>query len=144
MAPEHIAALAALEKRCFSTPWTAEGLREELDNPQSRFLVAVDGGEAVGYIGVQEICGTAYVTNVAVLPAYRRRGIGRALLEAAVSGAKSRSCESITLEVRESNAPAVALYTQCGFALVGKRRAFYREPAEDARIYTRFFEENNV
>ena len=144
MAKAHIESLALLEKSCFSTPWTEDGLREELCDPQSHFLVAADGEQTAGYIGVQEICGTAYVTNVAVSPSYRRQGIGRALVQAAADGARMRQCAEITLEVRESNAPAIALYTQCGFVPVGRRRAFYREPTEDALIYTRFFEENNV
>ncbi len=144
MAAQHILPLAELEILCFSTPWTAQGLREELDNPHAHFLVALDETQPAGYIGVQEICGTAYITNVAVFPAYRRRGIARALLQSASRGAQARRCESITLEVRESNEAAIALYRQCGFKDVGQRKAFYREPVEDARIYTRFFEDNSV
>ena len=117
MQDAHIAPLAALESVCFSTPWTADGLREELDNPQAHFLVAEDGERTAGYIGVQEICGTAYVTNIAVDPSCRRQGVGRALLCEACRGAQTRGCESITLEVRESNAPARALYEKHGYTI---------------------------
>ena len=144
MRESHLDAVAALETVCFASPWTREGLAQELRNPQAHFLVADADGKIVGYIGVQEICGTAYVTNIAVDPSCRRQGVGRALLCEACRGAQTRGCASITLEVRESNAPAIALYEQCGFVFVGRRKAFYREPAEDARIYTRSFEDNSV
>ena len=141
MNASHIRALAALEALCFTSPWTAEGLREETENPQAHFLVAEENGAVCGYIGVQEICGEGYVTNVAVYPACRRRGVGRALLEAALRGAKARRCAFLSLEVRESNADAIRLYESCGFRFVGRRKQFYHDPAEDARIYAFFFEE---
>ena len=144
MQPQHIPAVAEIERVCFSVPWTAQGLREELDNPQAHFLVAADGGTVVGYIGVQEICGEGYVTNVAVLPPYRRAGIGRALLCAALDGARERECAFLSLEVRVSNTPAISLYTSLGFTAAGRRKNFYRDPAEDAVIYTLFLKEENV
>ena len=73
----------------------------------------------LGYIGVQEICGEAYITNVAVTSAARRCGVGRALLRAACGGAELRNCEFITLEVRVGNSPARALYESEGFTPVG-------------------------
>ena len=131
--------IAEIEKVCFSSPWTREGIAQELSNPYSHFLTAVTDTVIAGYIGVQEICGEAYITNVAVLPSYRGNGIAKALLNGAISGAKSRNCEFITLEVRESNAPAIALYESLGFETVGKRKNFYSNPTEDAILYTLFF-----
>ena len=139
----HIPQLAALETECFSSPWTAEGFAEELNNPQAHFLVAEQDGNSVGYIGVQEICGEAYITNVAVSTPYRRQGVASALLKAAADGAISRGCSFLTLEVRESNAQAIRLYEARGFRYVGTRKAFYRDPTEDAKLYTLFFEEEN-
>lgn len=133
-----IDAIAGLEKECFSVPWTREGIAEELNNPCSRFLCAHCGGVA-GYIGVQEICGEAYITNIAVSVKHRREGIGRALLKSACEGAQSRGCEFITLEVRKSNAPAIALYASEGFELEGERKNFYSSPVENGLIYTRYF-----
>lgn len=141
MQAHHIPAVAQIERQCFSVPWTAEGLAEELDNPQAHFLVAADDGTVAGYIGVQEICGEGYVTNVAVLPQYRCAGIGRALLRAALDGARARNCAFLSLEVRVSNTPAIRLYTSLGFTAQGIRKGFYRDPAEDAAIYTFYFEE---
>ena len=144
MQPQHVPAVAGIEQACFSTPWTINGLAEELDNPQAHFLVAVSGGIVAGYIGVQEICGEGYVTNVAVLPRYRREGIGRALLRAALDGARARNCAFLSLEVRVSNQPAIRLYESLGFTAQGIRRAFYRAPTEDAVIYTNFLKEEQT
>lgn len=138
MEEKHIPAVAELERVCFVHPWTEENLREELTNGNSRFLVA-EGEGVLGYAGVQEICGEAYVTNIAVFPGSRRAGIGLALTEAACRGARERNCEFITLEVRESNFPAISMYEKLGFVPTGRRRNFYTEPAEDALLYTKYF-----
>lgn len=138
MKAEHIPAVARLEEECFSSPWSENALSEELTNPDSHFLVAHADGVA-GYIGVQEICGEAYITNVAVFKEFRKLGIGRALLKAAADGAKSRGCEFITLEVRVSNSAAIALYGSEGFEKIGIRKNFYASPVEDGAIYTKYF-----
>ncbi len=137
MSAEHISDIARLENECFSEPWSENALTEELSNDNSYFLVAVSDG-VVGYIGVQEICGEAYITNIAVFPRCRKAGIGRALLEAAIDGAKSRECEFITLEVRESNLPAIALYESEKFEKAGVRKNFYSFPTENGIIYTKY------
>lgn len=138
MQAEHIADIAELEKDCFSSPWSEAALTEELSNPDSHFLVA-ECGEVAGYIGVQEICGEAYITNIAVFESHRKKGIGKALLKAAADGAKERNCEFITLEVRVSNTPAISLYEYEGFEKVGIRKNFYASPTEDGAIYTKYF-----
>lgn len=138
MDPEHIGQIAILEKECFSEPWSENALSEELANENSHFLVAVSD-DVKGYIGVQEICGEAYITNVAVFGKYRKLGIGRALIRAACDGAKSRSCEFITLEVRESNISAITLYESEGFEKAGIRKNFYSAPTENGVIYTKYF-----
>ena len=138
MKTEHIPFVAQLEKECFSSPWSENALAEELRNPDSHFLVA-ECGEIAGYIGVQEICGEAYITNIAVFEKFRKNGIGRMLLRAAAEGAESRNCEFITLEVRISNAAAISLYESEGFEKVGIRKNFYTSPVEDGAIYTKYF-----
>lgn len=140
MSNEHISEIAEIEKECFSSPWSESSLAEELNNPNSYFLVAINSG-VLGYIGVQEICGEAYITNIAVFEKHRGNGIGRALLKAAVDGAKARNCEFITLEVRKSNQAAIKLYESEGFVKVGIRKNFYTEPTEDAVLYTKYFTE---
>lgn len=133
--------IAELEGLCFSTPWTADGIKEELDNPNSYFLVAVCCDNVLGYIGVQEICGEAYITNVAVNPNYRRMGLGERLLIEASDGAKKRECEFISLEVRKSNASAIALYEKEGYNIAGERKNFYSNPTEDGFIMTKSFKD---
>lgn len=138
MDKSHISVVANIEKVCFASPWTEEGIAEELENPLAHFLVAV-GEEVMGYIGVHEICGEGSITNVAVLPNFRCNGIGKALVSAAINGAKERNCEFITLEVRKSNFPAISLYSSLGFEQVGLRKNFYSSSNEDAVLMTKTF-----
>ena len=143
MTEEHISALAELEKICFSTPWSENSLREELDNRTAHFLVALCGGRTAGYIGTFVVCESCYVSNVAVFPHFRRQGAAKALIERACADAKQLGAESISLEVRPSNEPAVRLYASMGFEEIGLRKNFYRSPTEDALIMTKAFDEKD-
>lgn len=125
-----------IEKICFSNPWSKEDLERQIDTETSHFLVADMDGRAVGYMGLQIFAGEGYVTNVAVLPEYRGRGIAKAL----IAEQMKNDMEFITLEVRESNTPAIHLYTKSGFEKVGVRPDFYSDPTENAVIMTRVFE----
>ncbi len=136
MGAEHLEDIAALEGLCFSRPWSVKALKEELSNEQAHFLVAVVGDKTAGYIGVLEICGEGYITNVAVFPEHRRQGIASALLETAADGARRRGCAFLTLEVRTDNTAAVSLYQTHRFELAGTRKNFYEAPVEDALIMT--------
>ena len=135
---EHIDGIVKIENACFSAPWTRENIAGELANENARFLAA-ECGETIGYIGVHEIAGEAYISNIAVLSAYRGKGAGEALLTRASDDARERGCAFITLEVRGSNTAAIALYEKCGFEKAGVRKNFYSNPAEDAIIYTKYF-----
>lgn len=138
MAQEHIAALAELERICFGElAWNEQGLSDELTNDTAHFLVAESGKDIAGYMGIFVVMESCYVSNVAVFPAYRRRGCARQLIEAASALAKKLGAESISLEVRPSNKAAIALYTALGFEEIGLRKNFYRSPQEDALIMTR-------
>ena len=139
MSDEHIGGIAGLERLCFSAPWTEDGIREELSNSNSHFLAAVFDKKVLGYVGVQEICGEAYVANVAVHPEYRRMHLGERLISAAADGARERECEFISLEVRKSNAAAIALYEKQGYNVAGERKNFYSDPPEDGLIMTKVF-----
>lgn len=139
----HISAVAEIERLCFSDPWSEKALSESLDSPHSRFLVYLEGDSVVGYIGLYALSGEGSITNVATHPDYRRRGIGRALIEGAIAKGKTEGLEYITLEVRESNSPAISLYENCGFQVMGKRRNFYSNPREDAIIMNYFFDKDN-
>ena len=134
MKAHHVSQVAELEKLCFSAPWSANSIAHELTTDYSFWLVAEDDGAVVGYIGSQIAFPEADVMNVAVRPEYRRRGVGQILVEALSTHLRNIDCESLTLEVRASNAPAIALYEKLGFAQVGRRPGYYRNPKEDALI----------
>ena len=130
----HVAPIAQLEKLCFSDPWSENSIASELTSRLSHWLVAVENGQVVGYIGSQSVLGESDMMNVAVHPDHRRRGIAEMLVNALSSDLKDRSNVCLTLEVRASNAPAIALYEKLGFTQVGLRKNYYRNPKEDARI----------
>ena len=134
MQEKHLPALAELEKQCFHVPWSEKMLREELGG--GIFLVAEQDGEVQGYVGCQTVLDEGYITNVAVSPDFRRRGAARRLIAELIARAKEKGLAFVTLEVRESNAPAIALYTGAGFAPVGKRKNFYSNPTENAVLMT--------
>lgn len=123
-----------IEKICFSTPWSREDLENQIDSGTSHFLVADVDGRAVGYMGLQIFSGEGYVTNVAVLPEFRGQGIASAL----IARQMENDMEFITLEVRQSNLPALKLYEKSGFERVGIRPRFYSNPDENAVIMTRY------
>lgn len=125
-----------LERLCFSTPWSKEALFEELDNPLAVFLTAQSEGKTVGYIGCHFVCGEGFMTNLAVHPDFRRRGIAKALLSELKVKALELGGETIKLEVRKSNLPAIALYTSLGYTVDGERPDFYRKPTENAVLMT--------
>ena len=129
--------IAALEKRCFGDPWSREALAESLADPCARMLVAVYGGAVCGYVCLILTDENGYIPRVGVLPAYRRRGVATALMDTAESAARVFGCTSLTLEVRESNSAAIALYESLGFYPLGKRPGFYTNPIETALVMTK-------
>lgn len=134
MKNEHIEAIAALERICFSDPWPASAIASELTNPLSLWLTAEMNGQIAGYVGSQSVLGEADMMNLAVAPAYRRTGIAKQLLAALEQGLCCRGVHSLSLEVRCSNEAAIALYQSTGFLQVGRRLNYYHKPREDALI----------
>lgn len=134
LVPALLPGAAAVEQACFSQPWSEQGLRAELEKEFARCFAAVSDGAVVGWAGLEAVWGEGSVTNIAVLPGFRRRGIGEALTRALLSCAAGLSLDRLLLEVRVSNAPAIALYEKLGFGPVGIRPGFYDAPREDALI----------
>lgn len=130
----HVSAVAELEKLCFSAPWSERSIASELTNEYSLWLVEERDGVAVAYVGSQSCPPEADVMNVAVAPAFRRQGIGEGLMVALMDALRDKGMESLTLEVRASNSPAIALYDCLGFVEVGRRPNYYTDPREDALI----------
>ena len=135
---EHLSQAAEIERLCFSDPWSEKMLAEHLANPCSLTLAAVDGvGRLLGYVGLLAVVDEGYITNVAVRPDCRRQGVAAALLDALEAQGKERELAFLTLEVRQSNAPARALYEKLGYLQAGLRRNYYENPREDAIIMTK-------
>lgn len=139
MEPKHIEDLERLELECFSTPWSFDSLVSELSNPLAVFRVAKVNGQVAGYVGMHHIVDEGFICNIAVFPQYRRRGVATCLMESLIEYAKENDMTSISLEVRESNYSAQALYENFQFEVVGERRNFYANPTEDALIMTKTF-----
>ena len=137
---KHIEQLENLEKLCFSMPWTKDFLISQLTDDRHIFIVAADGDTVLGYVGMMYVLDEGYISNVAVHPDWRRRGAADALLTGLEERAKKLLLSFLTLEVRESNAPAIALYEKHGFRPVGRRKNYYEKPAEDAILMTRNLE----
>ncbi len=133
-ADAHIDVIASLERLCFSEPWKETHFLMILDDPHVYFRVATVDGQVAGYLVLIFAADTAQLANLAVDPARRRHGIGAALLDDALEFCKRRGIVNLSLEVRESNAPARALYASRGFSDVGRRRGYYSQPREDAVV----------
>ena len=134
MNESHVAQVAALEKLCFSMPWSENSIASELRNDLALWLVAVDEGSVVGYVGSQTVFPETDMMNIAVLPERRREGIAEVLVDSLVVELKRIGSSSLTLEVRASNIPAISLYEKKGFHEAGRRKNYYRNPKEDALI----------
>ena len=140
MNESHVPFVAELEKICFSDPWGENSVASELNNKLAFWLVAEEEGRLEGYVGSQTVCNETDMMNVAVHPDFRRRGIAEALVNALVEELKAMESHCLTLEVRASNTPAIALYEKLGFAEIGRRKNYYRKPREDALILRKEWE----
>lgn len=132
--------LAAIEKCCFSSPISEEMLRYMLRNERQYLIAGVDAENRVlGYAGMMTVLDEGYIENIAVHPDARRNGIGAALVQHLLDEGVERELLFLTLEVREGNAPARALYEKYGFEIVGVRKNYYEKPAENAILMTKVF-----
>lgn len=132
-----ITSIANIENQSFSTPWSENSIKESM-LAGTVFYVACFGDKIAGYMGLSKIAGEGYVTNIAVLPEYRRKGIGKRMLKYVINDCENQ-LEFISLEVRVSNGSAISLYEKFGFERVGLRKRFYTNPTEDAIIMTKKF-----
>lgn len=134
MAPEDADAVEIVEKACFKIPWSRESFWKAAGNADTCYLLAVDGEHIVGYAGCWLSFEEAQVTNVAILPEFRGKGIATKLMAELIRYVQKRGVTAMTLEVRPSNAPARALYARYGFKEAGVRKNYYQDDGEDAII----------
>ncbi|MDE7370829.1 MAG: ribosomal protein S18-alanine N-acetyltransferase [Desulfovibrio sp.] len=133
-----------LERRCFTLPWSEEQCRAAFGQPAFAAFGLWSGPRLLAYISLYHIGapadpsyapgGELEILNLAVEPAARRRGCGRRLLLLALQAGRKMGMQKAILEVREGNAPALALYRASGFSATGRRRRYYADTGEDALV----------
>ena len=138
MTSGHLDDVYIIETECFSHPWSKQSLEEELNNETSLFLVAKEENEVIGYIGMSIVIDEGYIFNVAVRESYRNKGVATSLINELVTYGKKNNFSFITLEVRESNFPAISLYSKFGFIKAGERKDYYSNPKENAILMTKY------
>ena len=136
VAPD-LAAILAIEQRVFSDPWSPDSFAPEFGDPYTWFRVIEVGGVIAGYIVARIVAQQGEIANIAVDPVQQGTGLGGQLLDGAIAAAEAESCEAVWLEVRVSNDPARRLYASRGFEPIGRRKAYYRAPVEDALVLRR-------
>ncbi|WP_196593764.1 ribosomal protein S18-alanine N-acetyltransferase [Pectinatus sottacetonis] len=138
MQPSDAGAVELVEKACFAMPWSRKAFWEEAAKKDAYYLLAVDKSmdreKVVGYVGVWLIFNEGHITNVALIPEYRGKGIASLMIKNIISVVKKRAIDSMTLEVRPSNEKAISLYKKFGFKSVGRRPHYYLNNNEDAEI----------
>lgn len=138
-APNDVPAILAIERQAPSAAhWTPEQYEKLVDS--GIVLVAEEAGRLVGFVGAKAVAGEWEIENVVVAAAFLRRGIANELLRTLIQRAQNEAASAILLEVRESNGPARRLYEKHGFHEVGRRRSYYRNPAENAILYALRFD----
>ncbi len=137
LGPEWLDAVAALEKLCFSTPWSGEQYRALHERGVCLLFGALREKNLLGYVALSRLDGddTMEIFNIAVSPIERGKGIAGRLLRLCLLAARKAGGARVLLEVRESNVPAIALYRRAGFTLQGRRKRYYTRPVEDALLY---------
>lgn len=135
LGPQHASAMHAIEQCCFSLPWSEAQCRAAFGHQAFAAFGLLQQHQLVGYVSLYHTADEVEILNIAMLPEYRRQGGGRRLLRLVLRLARKMGIPKASLEVRESNAPAIALYVCCGFRRAGVRRAYYADTREDAHIY---------
>lgn len=130
-------AIAALDAQCFGRPWSLAVYREELERPLTRLRLLEHAGAVVGLSCTWIVADEAHLLRIATKVGMRRRGLGRALLRAVLDEASAAGCRVLLLEVAAANAPAVGLYDAFGFRPIGRRKAYYTRPPDDALVMRR-------
>lgn len=132
----HIREVMEIDKKCFPDPWSEKSFIDEMENENTVYLVAYDD-MVLGYAGMWCVFENADITNIAVSPDARRKGIGASLVAELIRYAEEKNADNIRLEVRNSNIAAISLYKKCGFTQVGIRKKYYSDNGEDALIMER-------
>ena len=134
MTSDHVGQIAALEKLCFSDPWSHKDIFSYVCSEDGMCFVATEGDQVIAYIIGRIIPPEGEIYRIAVREEKRQRGIGYRLLSFALKTERGRGLETVFLEVRSRNAAARALYRAHGFSEIGTRRSYYKNPDDDAIV----------
>ena len=134
LSPSHLEGVAELERLCFAEPWSRQALTLLLQDKNLGVVALDEQGTPIGYGGLLTVLDEGQITNIAVHPDHRKKGIGKAILEELINESRKRDIRELSLEVRQSNLPAKALYQSHGFEIAGIRKGFYRHPTEDGLV----------
>lgn len=143
MKKSDIEEIMLIEQCSFPAPWSAKAFLNELQNKFARYFVLLDQGKVVGYAGMWLFARESHVTTIAVHPNYRNQGYGRMLMNFLIEFSRGEDVDTMILEVRTSNIPAIKLYSSLGFKKIGIRKNYYLETHEDAIVMLRKFNEEN-
>ena len=141
--PEYLDSLSDLEKVCFTVPWSKKLFENDISNPMAYYVLAVLNNKVIGYCGLYKVLDEADITNIAVHPDFRGRGLAQMMLDNIFEHCKQNGILKTTLEVRESNINAIKLYEKKGFMVVGERKNYYSDNHETAILMTKQTEEVN-
>lgn len=137
----YLDSLFELEKICFSVPWSKNLFKNDITNNNAFYVLAVDNNKVIAYCGLYKVLDEADITNIAVHPEYRRKGIATKILNIIFKHCCDNNISKITLEVRQSNENAINLYKNNGFVIVGERKKYYSDNGETAILMTKQIEE---
>ena len=132
---ENLSPVAESERLLFSDPWTENALKGHLATQGGTGYLLLFKGEMAGYLIGSLTLGEGELFRIGILPVFRRKGLGKALISHFLKEAKKAGAKKIFLEVRESNLPARTLYEALGFHIIGERKRYYRDPVEGALLY---------
>ena len=141
MAAEDISQVETIEKQLFSLPWSEKSFLDALRTPENVYLVCEEDGVIAGYCGMWTVFGEGNITNMAVGPDFRRRGIAEQLMNEMERLGRDMGVDDFFLEVRESNDAARGLYEKTGYKNIGVRKRFYERPVEDAVVMSKMYGE---
>lgn len=134
MKKEDLDQVVEIEKHSFSDPWQKDFFSQDIDNPSALPLLGKLNNKVVGYVCLWMVLDEIQISNIAVIPDLRRKGIGEKMIEKILNIAETKDFKRITLDVRISNQPAISLYEKFGFQKAGQRKNYYRKPQEDALL----------
>lgn len=135
----HIVQVSKLELLCFRVPWSEQAFANEMENNLAYYSVMLDDEDVIGYYGMWRVLDEGHITNIAIHPNYRRKGLGSRMIAHMIQTAEDANVHHLTLEVRASNTPAQGLYAKYGFKPSGLRRRYYSDNNEDAIIMTKIW-----